>query len=133
MVVCTGSVPRSQPRRFIVVSVASSPVHPREAGSAFTSNAIVPEDSFKVTEGTLKFYDVTDGSGRNNRHFFCADCGPSLYTKPDIFTEKIAIKGGGLDGGVNCLGSKISVEFYTQDRAANLSALDGAKQQHLLG
>ncbi|CAM1510962.1 Fc.00g084750.m01.CDS01 [Cosmosporella sp. VM-42] len=102
-------------------------------GGAFTSNAIVPEDSFKLVKGNTKFYDVTGASGKNNRHFFCADCGSSLYTKLDVIPEKVIIKAGGLDGGAASLGNKIEVEFYCRDRVPYLKAAEGAKQEHLFG
>ncbi|KAF4966545.1 hypothetical protein FSARC_5787 [Fusarium sarcochroum] len=102
-------------------------------GGAFTSNAVIPEDSFSVTKGTPKQYDVTGASGKINHHFFCGDCGSSLYTRLDIMAGKIIIKAGGLDEGKANLDNKIGVEFYCRDRVSYLQSAEGAKQEHLFG
>lgn len=102
-------------------------------GGAFTSNAIVPEESFSVAKGSPKHYDVTGASGKNNRHFFCGDCGSGLYTKLDVIPGKVIIKAGGLDEGKQNLEGKPAVEFYCRDRVSYLSAVEGAKQEPLFG
>ncbi|KAB8259524.1 Mss4-like protein [Aspergillus pseudonomiae] len=102
-------------------------------GGAFTSNVIVPRDSFKVTKGEPSFYDITGASGKNNRHFFCGKCGSSLYTELDLMADKTVIKAGTLDGGEANLRNEVDVEFYTKDRASYLCAVQGAKQEPLLG
>ncbi|KAG8673346.1 hypothetical protein FPOAC2_06789 [Fusarium poae] len=102
-------------------------------GGAFTSNAVVPEDSFSVAKGTPKQYDVTGASGKLNHHYFCGDCGSSLFTRLDIMEGKIIIKAGGLDEGKANLDNKIDVEFYTRDRVSFLKETEGAKQEHLFG
>ncbi|OGM51367.1 DUF636 domain protein [Aspergillus bombycis] len=102
-------------------------------GGAFTSNVIVPRTSFKVTKGEPSFYDITGASGKNNRHFFCSKCGSSLFTELDLMADKTVIKAGTLDGGEANLRNKVDVEFYTKDRASYLCAVQGAKQETLLG
>ncbi|KAF4981255.1 hypothetical protein FZEAL_2881 [Fusarium zealandicum] len=102
-------------------------------GGAFTSNAVIPADSFSVTKGTPKHYDVTGASGGNNRHFFCPDCGSSLYTRLDVMEGKIIIKAGGLDEGKASLDNKIAVEFYCRDRVSYLQPVESAKQEKLFG
>ncbi|PKS12475.1 hypothetical protein jhhlp_000681 [Lomentospora prolificans] len=102
-------------------------------GGAFTSNAVVPEDSFKVVQGNPAHYDVTGASGKNNRHFFCSTCGSSLYTKLDVMEGMVVIKAGGLDNGKAALDNKIAVEFYCKDRVPYLAPVDGAKQEPQFG
>ncbi|BAE58651.1 DUF636 domain protein [Aspergillus flavus] len=102
-------------------------------GGPFTSNVIVPRDSFKVTKGEPSFYDVTGASGKNNRHFFCGKCGSSLFTELELMADKTVIKAGTLDGGEANLRNKVDVEFYTKDRVSYLCAVQGAKQETLLG
>ncbi|KAI8717491.1 CENP-V/GFA domain-containing protein [Fusarium sp. LHS14.1] len=102
-------------------------------GGPYTSNAVVPEDSFSVTKGTPKHCDVTGASGKNNRHFFCSDCGSSLYTRLDVMPGNIIIKAGGLDEGKTNLNNKIDVEFYCRDRVDFVKPIEGAKQEHLFG
>lgn len=74
---------------------------------------------------------MTGASGKINHHFFCSDCGSSLFTKLDVMPGKVIIKAGGLDNGGASLGNKIGVEFYTRDRVGYLGAFEGAQQQHL--
>ncbi|KAE8150337.1 Mss4-like protein [Aspergillus avenaceus] len=100
-------------------------------GSAYTSNVVVPGDSFKVTKGDPTFYDVTGASGKNNRHFFCSKCGSSLFTKLDIMADKTILKAGSLDNGEANLRGKVDIEFYTKDRVTYLCSLEGAKQEKL--
>ncbi|EWG51423.1 hypothetical protein FVEG_10395 [Fusarium verticillioides 7600] len=102
-------------------------------GGAFTSNAVVAESDFSVTKGSPKQYDVTGASGKINHHFFCGDCGSSLYTRLDVMPGNIIIKAGGLDNGKANLDNKINVEFYCRDRVSYLQAAEGAKQEHLFG
>ncbi|CCT73544.1 probable DUF636 domain protein [Fusarium fujikuroi] len=102
-------------------------------GGAFTSNAVVAEGDFSVTKGSPKQYDVTGASGKINHHFFCGDCGSSLYTRLDVMPGNIIIKAGGLDNGKASLDNKINVEFYCRDRVSYLQAAEGAKQEHLFG
>jgi hypothetical protein len=84
-------------------------------------------------KGTPKHYDVTGASGKNNRHFFCGDCGSSLYTKLDVIPGKVIIKAGGLDEGRQKLDGKVAVEFYCRDRVPYIGAVADAKQEPLFG
>lgn len=109
----------------------------------------MPEDSFKVSKGRQEFsgrfattisgvdgiikgspkhYDITGASGKNNRHWFCATCGSSLYTQLDVMPGKVVIKAGGLDNGKAALDGKVGVEFYCRDRVPYLASAEGAKQ-----
>ncbi|RFU81188.1 duf636 domain protein [Trichoderma arundinaceum] len=97
-------------------------------GSTFSSNAAVPEASFEVTKGVPKWYDTTGESGKNNRHFFCPNCGSSLYGKLEAMPGQIVIKTGGLDNGAANLNNNIAVEFYCKDRVGFISPLNEAKQ-----
>ncbi|KAH7368922.1 Mss4-like protein [Plectosphaerella cucumerina] len=106
------------------------------SGSAFTSNAGVPTDSFKVTQGTPKEYDVTGASGKINKHFFCGNCGSSLFTRLEIIPGVTIIKAGGLDGGHANLAADfggVGVEFYCKDRVTYLEGVNGAKQEPEFG
>jgi hypothetical protein len=51
------------------------------SGAAYTANVVVPRTNFKVTKGQPKDYDATGASGKINKHWFCANCGSSLYTE----------------------------------------------------
>ncbi|KAJ5998645.1 Glutathione-dependent formaldehyde-activating enzyme/centromere protein V [Penicillium sp. IBT 35674x] len=103
------------------------------SGGAFTSNAVVPRKSVKVTKGTPKSYDAIGDSGKVNKHFFCPDCGSSLYTELEIMPDMTCIKAGGLDNKEAHMNGKIDVEFYVKDRPSYLAAVEGAKQEPMLG
>lgn len=122
------------------------------SGAAFTANAVVPRNSFKVTKGkvhsirgegltqrlmvslgTPNSYDATGTSGKINKHFFCSTCGSSIYTELEIMPELTCVKAGTLDNKETNLGGKIDVEFYVKDRPSYLPPLEGAKQEQMLG
>ncbi|EPE35273.1 Mss4-like protein [Glarea lozoyensis ATCC 20868] len=96
------------------------------AGSALSTNVAVPHDSFKVTKGEAKRYEMRGASGLEYPHFFCADCGSSIYAQPQLMPELTLIRAGTLDNG----GAEfdVEVEFYTKDRKGFVSAVEGAKQ-----
>ncbi|RAH68530.1 GFA family protein [Aspergillus aculeatinus CBS 121060] len=102
-------------------------------GGAFTSNAVVPRESFKVNKGTPSSYDVVGASGKINKHFFCPTCGSSLYTELEVMADKTVIKAGTLDNGDTNLGGKVDIEFYVKDRPSYLAAVEGAKQEPRFG
>lgn len=115
----------------------SSPVltasYTQWTGSAYTSNAVVPTSSFKVTKGVPKLFDITAASGKTNHKYFCGDCGSSLWTELDVMPGMVLIKAGGLDEGGANLGNKIDVEFYCKDRVGYLGSAEGAKQDMKFG
>ncbi|KAJ5967789.1 Glutathione-dependent formaldehyde-activating enzyme/centromere protein V [Penicillium viridicatum] len=103
------------------------------SGGAFTSNAVVPRTSFKVTKGTPNSYDSVGNSGKINKHFFCPTCGSSIYTELEVMPDMTCVKAGTLDGGEANLKGKLDIEFYVKDRPAYLAAVEGAKQEPLFG
>ncbi|CAG8001732.1 unnamed protein product [Penicillium nalgiovense] len=102
-------------------------------GGAFTSNAVVPRTSFKLTKGTPNTYDVVGNSGKINKHSFCPTCGSGLYTELEVMPDNTVIKAGTLDGGEANLKGKIDIEFYVKDRPTYLAAVEGAKQDPMFG
>ncbi|OQE29944.1 hypothetical protein PENSTE_c002G00686 [Penicillium steckii] len=97
-------------------------------GGAFTSNAVVPRNSLKLTKGTCTSYDAKGASGKINKHFFCSTCGSNIYTNLEIMPEMSCVKAGTLDDGGANLKGKIDVELYAKDRPSYLSPVEGAKQ-----
>src|ERR1700733_15879487 len=47
----------------------------RSTGSAFAPVLLVPKDSFKLTKGELKHYEVAGDSGGKVSRAFCVNCG----------------------------------------------------------
>jgi hypothetical protein len=70
---------------------------------------------------------VKGDSGKLNNHFFCSNCGSSLYTELEVMPDVTCVKSGGLDGGAN--NHDIAVEFYTKSRLGYTKAVDGAVQK----
>ncbi|KAJ6114599.1 Glutathione-dependent formaldehyde-activating enzyme/centromere protein V [Penicillium sp. IBT 16267x] len=103
------------------------------SGGAFTSNAVVPRNSFKVTKGTPASYDAVGNSGKINKHFFCSNCGSGLYTELEVMPDMTCVKAGGLDNKEAYLNGKIDIEFYVKDRPSYLAAVEGAKQEPMFG
>lgn len=83
--------------------------------------------------GTPKTWDAVGDSGKINKHFFCGNCGSSLYTELEVMPDMACVKAGGLDGGAASLGGQIGVEFYTKDRVSYLGDCEGAKQEKAFG
>ncbi|KAB8238237.1 hypothetical protein ETB97_007705 [Aspergillus alliaceus] len=128
-----GAIAYTSPSDPLVTALCHCVDCQKWTGGPFTSNAIVPRDSFQVTKGEPSFCDVTGASGKINRHFFCSKCGSSLFTELEIMADKTVIKAGTLDGGDASLRNKVDVEFYTKDRVSYLCAVEGAKQETHLG
>ncbi|KAK3056814.1 hypothetical protein LTR09_002607 [Extremus antarcticus] len=101
------------------------------SGAAYTSNVVVPRTNFKVTKGQPKDYDAKGDSGKINKHWFCSNCGSSLYTELEVMPDVTCVKSGGLDGGA--ANHPIAVEFYTKDRADYSKAVEGADQKPQFG
>ncbi|KAI9715802.1 MAG: hypothetical protein M1828_000707 [Chrysothrix sp. TS-e1954] len=100
-------------------------------GAAYTSNVVVPRGNFKVTAGSPKSYDAKGASGKVNKHWFCGNCGSSLYTELEIMPDVTCVKSGGLDAGA--ANHPVAVEFYNKDRLAYTKPVEGADQKPEFG
>jgi hypothetical protein len=53
----------------------------KSSGNSGTVNAVVPSESFPITQGATKRYDDSaTHSGRTLSRHFCADCGSPIYS-----------------------------------------------------
>jgi hypothetical protein len=91
----------------------------------------VPRGNFSVKSGSPKSYDAVGASGKVNKHWFCGNCGSSLYTELEIMPDVTCVKSGGLDGGA--ANHPVAVEFYTKDRLGYTQAVSGAEQKPEFG
>ncbi|RDA90110.1 hypothetical protein CP533_2586 [Ophiocordyceps camponoti-saundersi (nom. inval.)] len=98
-------------------------------GGAFTSNIVVQRNSFQVTKGQVKSWDVTSDNGHANRRFFCANCGSGLYSELDILPDYTCIKAGSLHGRAAGLDGKVDFELYAKQRVDYLRPCSGARQE----
>ena len=69
----------------------------KQSGSAFSITWIVPEDSFRLTQGKLKVFASKAQSGRAKRGAFCPDCGSRIYNTIELRPGLLSIKPGTLD------------------------------------
>ena len=91
--------------RYRVAAPASEVCHchcsicRRLHGAAFVSFALVPPDSFVVTQGAdqLSRYDSSPGAQR----YFCARCGAQIYSDVETLPDIRFYTVGTLDGGVH--------------------------------
>ncbi len=68
----------------------------KASGSTYSSNALIPEDTFSVT-GKLSCYVEKGGSGNDLNSYFCPNCGSNLYNTSAAYTGLVIIKTGSLD------------------------------------
>jgi hypothetical protein len=69
----------------------------RASGGPFSSFVIVPRQSFKLLQGSLRFYSSPSEAGGQTNRGFCADCGSPIAIKPDVVPHLIAIRTASLD------------------------------------
>lgn len=87
----------------------------------------VPTDAFSIMKGTPKSFVRLGASGKDHAHFFCDNCGSSLYSQPDVMPGTTLIKAGGLSGPASDI-SPVGVEFYIKDRPSYARPISEAKQ-----
>jgi hypothetical protein len=69
----------------------------RQSGSAFSTMASVPRNSFSLQRGTPTVYRGTADSGFDTEIGFCGRCGSPVYTLLANQAEAIYLKTGTLD------------------------------------
>ncbi|KAH8807884.1 Mss4-like protein [Xylogone sp. PMI_703] len=95
-------------------------------GSANTTNVAVPTTAFKLLTGTPKAWTRKALAGKPHPHYFCGDCGSSLYSQPEGMAGTTLIKSGTLDNGASNI--NIAAELFTRNRKGFLTAIEGAQQ-----
>ncbi|NKB98068.1 MAG: aldehyde-activating protein [Pseudomonadales bacterium] len=66
----------------------------RQSGSAFGMSLVIQPDSFCLTSGTLKFFELRAASGRDKQCAFCPECAVRIYNATSAL---MSIKAGTLD------------------------------------
>jgi len=102
------------------------------SGGAYTSNLVVPRKDIHITKGSPKNYNIKGDSGKMNNHWFCGNCGSSLYTELEVMPDATCIKAGSLDDK-SVRDSDMAVEFYTKDRMHFAAPVEGAEQKAVFG
>jgi hypothetical protein len=97
-------------------------------GSTYSTNFLVPEDSFKV-EGKPKEISKTGDSGNKITSHFCGDCGSTLYRDGPSFPGLKILKAGVLDEK-NALGDeKPGIELFSKQRVDWVPEIPNAAQK----
>ena len=65
----------------------------RATGSAFESVVAVPEAGMQ-SQGTLKSFSVTGGSGKSVSRSFCPDCGSTMMTRAELMPGVVMLTTG---------------------------------------
>ncbi|KAJ9619944.1 hypothetical protein H2203_008219 [Taxawa tesnikishii (nom. ined.)] len=98
-------------------------------GSTYSTNAVVPQDGFKVTSGKPKVFSKTADSGNKIHSYFCGDCGTTLYRDGDSFNGAKIVKAGVLDDYAALNNAKPAVELYAPERVDWVVPVPGADQK----
>lgn len=66
----------------------------RQSGSAFGMSLVISPETFQLTSGVLKNFEITADSGRSKIGAFCSGCGVRIYNRTSAL---MSIKAGTLD------------------------------------
>ena len=84
-------------------------------GSTYSTNLLVPGESFKVSGSPKSIAKTADG-GNTITSYFCGDCGSTLWRDSATFGTSKAVKVGVMDDP-NAIGNtKPDVELYSELR-----------------
>jgi len=69
----------------------------RASGGPYAAAMIVPSKAFKVTQGTPRYFGVSNASGGTHTRGFCGECGSRLFGAVDPASPIIGITAPSLD------------------------------------
>lgn len=110
----------------------------KSTSSAYTTNVIVPPESFSCTQGqeNLSSYTALHETGIHITFYFCKTCGTKIYKKSDDsedFKGVYIVQAGTLDKGdaegelgINEVGPR--AELWVKNRVGWLNNLEGVRQ-----
>ena len=80
------------------VAVCACTFCQRVTASDYNVKAMFRERQFRLTQGRPKTYaHVSDGSGQPVHIHFCAECGTSMFLRPDRFPDCVGVFAGSFD------------------------------------
>ncbi|MCJ1324528.1 hypothetical protein MMC10_001190 [Thelotrema lepadinum] len=103
------------------------PAGKKISGSAFSVNALIPEDTFKVTSGKPSEYTKTADSGEQITSFFCAECGSTPWRETKTFEGNKILKAGTLDNKTDLDTLKPAAELYNGNRSSWIPEFPGTE------
>jgi hypothetical protein len=69
----------------------------RSSGGPFSSFVIVPFEAFKLSQGSLRFYESSSQAGGETQRGFCTDCGSPIMAQSPVNRDVAAIWTATLD------------------------------------
>jgi hypothetical protein len=69
----------------------------RASGGPYSSYVIVPGETFKLLQGSLRFHPSPSERGGMTRRGFCPDCGSPVAVMPDAAPQLVGIRTASLD------------------------------------
>ena len=69
----------------------------RSSGGPFSSFVIVPTEAFKLSQGSLRFYESLSHAGGKTHRGFCVDCGSPIMAQSPVNRDVAAIWTASLD------------------------------------
>jgi len=69
----------------------------RSSGGPYSSFVIVPEEAFKLLQGSPRFHDSASDRGGKTHRGFCPDCGSPILIRTDAAPRSVAIRTASLD------------------------------------
>jgi hypothetical protein len=82
-------------------------------GTAFSANAKIRKDQFKIVKGTEKLTEFEQNPG--TRRFFCSACGSALYVLLDSEPEIVRLRIGALTGDFDV---QINAHVWVESKAS---------------
>ncbi|KAF2110697.1 Mss4-like protein [Lophiotrema nucula] len=102
------------------------------SGSTYSSNAIYPEDGFKLVKGSPKKHVKTADGGNEITSFFCGDCGSTMWRDTASFAGNKVIKVGTLDDDNALKTHEPKIELFTPTRVPWVPEIPGAEQKQTM-
>lgn len=101
----------------------------RQAGSAFSTLAVVPKTEFKFTSGKPKLYEDSDTkSGNSVQRFFCETCGSPVYSAIPSQPGTLFLKTGTMD---DTSGFKPMFHVWCSTKQGWVALEDGVPQMEM--
>lgn len=97
----------------------------KQSASAFGISLDVPRASFRVTQGTPKFWSRPTAKGLRLKCAFCPSCGTRVWHEYENYSDVLSIKAGSLDEPTDLSNA---IHVWTSRKFPGIIIPDDAKQ-----
>jgi hypothetical protein len=91
----------------------------RQSGSAFGISLVIPAETFALTAGALRTFELQAASGRTKTCAFCPECGVRIFNRTRVL---YSVKAGTLD---DASWLQPDAHYWTRRRQQWLKPTDG--------